>query len=379
MHIRVLVHALDRTGPPILALGFARWVASTNSDHTFDFVAFRGGPLLNDFSAIGPTRVLLDPMEPWDHHSPEPQRVEVARSRCAGVGPTDVTVAVSVSAAQSLPCLPRPLGPLATWSVEVGEDLHWVDNTTGLLDENDLWMAGSKATQDELAERLPVGTPIEFVPEFIPSTPDPDETVVANCRTSLDVDPAGLLVAGAGIATRRKGADLFIEAALESMRRHGSRDRFVWIGGERDQSFFRFRDEALRIGATNVRFLGNVVDVEPWIAAADVLLHTARLDSFPLVCLHAASVRTPTIGFDGVGGLREMFEETTIAAPFPDIVGVVDLLDGLRSEPDRVDAGAAQYQHITGRFTAASAAGAVLDELERLVNRPDPAYATGHL
>jgi glycosyltransferase involved in cell wall biosynthesis len=35
----------------------------------------------------------------------------------------------------------------------------------------------------------------------------------------------------------------------------------------------------------------------PWLAAADVMLHPARLDAFPLVCLHAAFAGTPTIRF----------------------------------------------------------------------------------
>ena len=75
MTIRVLLHALDRTGPPMLARSFARWLRTQHPDHEIEVVAFRGGPLIGDFAELGPVHVLLDPHEAWDHGRPRPDRV----------------------------------------------------------------------------------------------------------------------------------------------------------------------------------------------------------------------------------------------------------------------------------------------------------------
>src|SRR5690606_38862941 len=115
---RVLLHALDRTGPPMLALSFLRWLRDQQPGIDVDVVTFRGGPMLGDFVELGPVAVLVDPSVEWDHDHPDPARVLTARRRAAGLGPVDVALAVSVAAAQVLPYLPQPLPALATWSVE---------------------------------------------------------------------------------------------------------------------------------------------------------------------------------------------------------------------------------------------------------------------
>ncbi|MCZ7629279.1 MAG: hypothetical protein M5U19_09520 [Microthrixaceae bacterium] len=61
MRIRLLLHALDRTGPPMLALTLARWIRREHPEHSIHTVSFRGGPLLGDLVQIGSVHVLTDP------------------------------------------------------------------------------------------------------------------------------------------------------------------------------------------------------------------------------------------------------------------------------------------------------------------------------
>ncbi len=53
---RVMVHALDRTGPPMLALAFVRWLRRTHPGDDVELVAFRGGEMVSEFSEVTAVR-----------------------------------------------------------------------------------------------------------------------------------------------------------------------------------------------------------------------------------------------------------------------------------------------------------------------------------
>lgn len=372
MRIRVLLHALDRTGPPMLALTFARWLATFRPEHQVEWVSFRGGPLLDEVVDLGPTTVLLDPNAGWEHTDPPPQELHALLQRARSVGPADVMLAVSVAAGQVLPYLPSPAPPLVTWSVERGEDLHWLNGSIDLRDRTMTWLAGSVGTQQELSGLLGHGAEVLSSPEFVEDVRiDP-----LRCEQRRSVlgapEPPGLLVLGAGIATTRKAPDLFLELALAAARRHGSLDRFVWLGGQDDPMFHALLDEVRRLGLDHLRFLGNVGDVAPWLAAADVLAHPARLDSFPLVALHAGLGATPVIGFTDTGGLSEMFDINMLGAPYPDVPALLDVLDTLRDARIRRDRAARQRSALVQRFTVDVGAPILLSHLERAAEHAGP-------
>jgi glycosyltransferase involved in cell wall biosynthesis len=373
---RIVVHALDRTGPPMLARAFLRWLRVHHPEHGVDVVAFRGGELLVDLLELAPVRVVLDPEEPWDWTEPDPARIAHLAPRMAGLPPVDATLLVSVAAAQALPFLaPAGSGPVVTWSVEQGEDLH-----RGADDRTARWLAGSRGTHEELVARLPRDTPVWMVPEFVEWPEPPTPLVREHCRRALGVTGDELLVVGAGIATVRKAPDLFLEVALAHQRcGRPVPMRFVWLGGDRDPFFHTVRSESHRLGLDDVRFFGSVVDVVPFLAAADVVLHPARLDSFPLVCLHAAGVGTPVVAFSGVGGVPDMLGDAFCGAAFPDVAGLyrslIELADGVRRE----QLGAAQRENVLHRFTAEVGSPVVLEQLEAAVEGPTgaPGAAAG--
>lgn len=345
VRVRLLVHALDRTGPPMLALAVANGVRRIFGDGSVGTVAFRGGPLLHEFTDVGPTHVLLDPSEPWDHAAPKPAALDRVRRRAALVEDAECMLAVSVAATQCVPYLPEPRPPLLTWVVERGEDLHWLRSTIDPARTTDRWLAGSTGTARELSALLGPAVDVPVVAEFVEDHVDPGPQVIEHCRRLLRGDAQGLVVVGAGIATERKAPDLFIEAAVASLQRNRD-DRFVWIGGEHDTLFHRFVAEANRVEPRAIRFVGDVTDVTRWLAAADVFCHTARLDAFPLVCLHAALAGTPVVGFAEVSGLEEMFGDQAITVPFPDVVGIADRIDDLRDPGHRDAVASAQADRV---------------------------------
>lgn len=359
--VRLLLHALDRTGPPVLGLGFARWLLRHHADVRVETVAFRGGPMVDDFTELGPVVVLLDPSEPWDHGVERPDAGDRLVQRARRLSDADLMLSVSVAGTQSLPYLPEPLPPLFTWVVERGEDLHWIGSPVHDAVLSSRWLAGSLGSATDLAAAVTGDPEIRIVPEFVEPHDLPAPHVIANRRLALGAAHNQLLVVGAGIATERKAPDLFIEVAARSAQRDDL--SFVWIGGEHDERFHQYVTEARRLGHVGPRFMGNVTDISGWLAAADVFCHTARLDAFPLVCLHAALAGTPVIGFAGVAGLEEMFGAAALTVPYPDVAGLGELLEELADPCRRDEVAAAQCAAATERHVSDVAGPALLAEL----------------
>jgi glycosyltransferase involved in cell wall biosynthesis len=359
-HWRIVVHALDRTGPPVLARALLGWLTARHPEHTVDVVAVRGGPLEAELATMAEVRVLLDP------HAPgvptEPAGLERIAPRVDGLPSADATLLVSVAAGQALPLLPAT-DTIVTWSVEAGEDLHWMDAPIGLVERTAVWLAGSRVTQHDLREWLGEGRPIHLAPEFIDRPPPPEPGRRAHRRKRLGGTDDSMLVVGAGIATYRKAPDLFVEVALAHHRRWGSGSRFTWIGGTDDELHPLVSSEARRLAPGHVRFIDSVRDVDAYLEAADVLAHPARLDSFPLICLHAAAVGTPVVAFEESGGVREMFGESFLGAAYPDVTALAGAIETLRDPERRVELAAAQQERVLRHFVTDVAAPTVVDHL----------------
>jgi glycosyltransferase involved in cell wall biosynthesis len=354
--LRLLVHALDRTGPPMLAAAVARWFGEHRPTERVEVVAFRGGAMEADLADVVPVLVVLDHHEPWDVAEPPPARAEELRVRLAELGPADVNLLVSVAAGQVLPLLPNDVGPIVTWVVEVGDDLHWVDEPTGLVERTATWWAGSVASAADLRARPALAhAEVHLVPELISDPVHPSTAAVTARRAELGAPPDQLLVVGAGIGTWRKGLDLFAEAAVALGRRMPGEVRCHWVGGVDDPLWPVIDAERGRPELAHLTMEAPVADLAPTLAAAEVLLHPARADAFPLVCVQAAALGTPVVGFSGVGGLTDMLGSGFRGAPYPDLDALVGQVIAMRSDDERLVVAAAQRAAVAPHL--ASSAG----------------------
>ena len=368
-HWRLLVHALDRTGPPMLARSLLRSWRAVQPDATFDVIAFRGGAMFESFAELAPTTVLLDDAEHWDHDDPDPERVAAITERARDLAPAHASVLVSVAGGQCLALL-REQGTIITWVVEQGADLHWLEAPVGVRWRTNRWMAGSTSSRDELRERLGPRASIELTPEFV-DPPDPDAGRAGELRMTALGDDTSALVLGAGIGTWRKAPDLFVEVAAAYQRRAAPPARFVWVGGERDPLIPRLRALVDDLDLADVvRFVDNDHRIDDWMEAADVLCHPARLDAFPLVCILSAACATPVVAFSGVGGITEMMGSSFVGSEFPDVAGMVDrLVEVLSGDPTAVGA---QQADAVSRFLSTTAAPQAVETILRLATASSP-------
>ncbi len=136
------------------------------------------------------------------------------------------------------------------------------------------------------------------------------------------------LVFGCGIGMPfRKGADLFIEAALW-LRKCGIENfHFYWIGvfdeNYTDPQYGVWSDFLRKLTEENlqqfVTFLGFIDDPKVFLRLGDIFILSSREDPFPLVMMEAAECGLPVLCFEGSGGGPEfVVEDIGFTVPFED-------------------------------------------------------------
>lgn len=209
---------------------------------------------------------------------------------------------------------------------------------------------------------------IEIIEPPVAPRTRPSTEAVEHARAQCGAVEGAPLVLCCGEAAWRKGPDLFVHtAALISAEMQGA-VRFAWVG-RRSRSIANIVDhdaEVLGI-ADDIRWLGEVADASPYLAAADLVLLTSREDPHPLVPAEAALLGTATAAFDAgdwsatrAGDASGTFADSMAWVEYPDVAALaaaaVSLLRSAQAR-DRLAARAAQRvsthqspEVIAGRF-----------------------------
>ncbi len=140
----------------------------------------------------------------------------------------------------------------------------------------------------------------------------------------------------------------------------------VGDGPQRDQLV----EEADNLGLrSSVRFLGSQSDVEPLIAAFDVLCLPSRSEGMPNVLMEAGALGTPVVATN-VGGVPEIVsdEETGLLIPPDDEAGLAGQLDRCLASPElRSRLGQAGRQRMQRFFSIPQMVDAYTRLYERLL------------
>ena len=157
-------------------------------------------------------------------------------------------------------------------------------------------------------------------------------------RAELGLDADAAVVLGVGFGDRRKGIDLFVDAALDAANAAPGPDaaseaeapadangapgaHFVWLGHLEVgmESGIRRRIAGSGDAGGRVHLAGRRDDTDLFYAGADVLALTSREDPFPSVVLEAMDAGLPVVGFEDAGGCEELLREGAgVLVPFED-------------------------------------------------------------
>jgi glycosyltransferase involved in cell wall biosynthesis len=160
------------------------------------------------------------------------------------------------------------------------------------------------------------------------------DAVRADARRELNLAPDAKILANVGYADRRKGLDLFVEAACAVLAKDPSAVA-VWVGGADSQVLAEAKQKIGEAGrGARFIFTGNVADPQRFYRAADVLAFTSREDPFPSVVLEALDAGLPVVGFRGAGGFTDLLDRGcgVLVPPFDTAAMAKEILS-LLSDP----------------------------------------------
>jgi glycosyltransferase involved in cell wall biosynthesis len=372
--VKVLVvsHNAQRAGAELFLLNVMRWI-NGNLPFEIQIVLARGGELETEFQALAPTwkiigahpsradkiRLLLKqailPFRRPDRGIFLSQAADLIRREFR----PDVIYANTVMVAQIV-------ARLAPLRVPVITHVHELDFTIrhrlgperfSLLDRSTThYIAVSSAVQENLQRAWGVSkdrvTVIQgFVPEATRNT-DLDQKLSSAFRGELGIPGDAIVVGACGTQQVRKGTDFFLAVARELLNRKQRQDfRFVWLGGEPGQELYWWvKHDVERMGlGRHVQVLNVRKDTSSFFAAIDVFFLSSREDSFPLVCLEAASYAKPIVALAGAGGISEFTRnDAGVLTPYLDVVAAADAILKLAANP--------ALRHAMGKVAKARAA-----------------------
>ncbi len=177
----------------------------------------------------------------------------------------------------------------------------------------------------------------------------------AEVRQELGLAPDVRLIMSAGHYGEEKGLDLALPVSAQIARRRPDlRFRHVVLGTGTPEREGLLRKLADEVGADRVMLLGQRSDPERWFAAADVVLHTPRLEAFGLVVVQAMASGA-TVLASAVGGIPELIDDgvTGMLSPSADIAAMTDqAIQVLDHEDLRSRIGAAARATVLDRFSS---------------------------
>lgn len=127
---------------------------------------------------------------------------------------------------------------------------------------------------------------------------------------------------------------------------------FVHVGPHEADQRDRLSDAEISRAAPYVRFVGEVADVRPWLAQADVVLLPSYREGIPRAAMEAAASGRPVAAYD-IRGVREVIPPgRNLLAPVGDVEKLTALVDALLgSEKARWAAGDACREWVVTRFS----------------------------
>jgi glycosyltransferase involved in cell wall biosynthesis len=159
----------------------------------------------------------------------------------------------------------------------------------------------------------PPGARIELIGNGVPIGPLPTPEDRVNARAQMGVPQESLVLGYLGRLHEEKGADLLVDAFLESFA-HREDVHLVLIGKGRLEPELRARAE--RAGCGRIHFLGEIVPASSFLPGFDVYVQPSRREGRSMSMLEAMAAGLPTVA-QGIPAIREIHLDGATALLVP--------------------------------------------------------------
>ena len=196
----------------------------------------------------------------------------------------------------------------------------------------------------------------------VAQTRDAADWLERECRTRVTVIPNALrelpqlacqrelLIVAAGRLSKEKGFDLLLRAFARVAPQFPDWRLCILGDGSERRTFVELRDRLeLR---ERVEFLGEVSDVERWLARAGLLVHPSRREGFPNVVLEAMGMGVAVICTDCRAGPSELIEDGINGrlVPVDDIDALSHAMADLMGKPSAREALGREARKVRQQF-----------------------------
>ena len=234
-----------------------------------------------------------------------------------------------------------------TWSYEGNQLRKWLDGRViGRLVTRFIAVSSLDAARMVSIEHVPAEKVVMIPNAYVPR----DGAVDGDLRRELGLDDATPLVAVVAVLRPQKALSVLLDAYPRVL--HAVPDAHLVIAGD-GPCRGALEKQARALGLTGrIHFLGERLDVDAILSAADVAVMSSDYEGTPLVAYECMANRAPLVA-TAVGGLPDIVHDgqTGLLVPPRDPARLAAALIGLLTDPPRreriADAAAARLDEFT--------------------------------
>ncbi|UYQ95899.1 glycosyltransferase family 4 protein [Chitinophaga horti] len=316
-------HISNLSGAPILLLNLIA-LLKKHGEADMELVVARGGPLVTKYGEL--TTVLVLKPEGYGKGNPFKRFREIVRNRLdmrrfrAMVRKADLVISNTVVNGDLIQAVLGTGKPVITYAHEleavVADYLKMGLANASVYDARRVAYP-SLAVRDSLIHKFNVPAevlmPLAYyfpVDEKLLSNESAIREHRAGLRRRFNIGDHDMLIGGMGVASYRKGTDIFLRVAAAVMAAN-PRIQFRWIGNfEHAQAEEELDAVLAETGLQKAAiFTGPLAHHYYNTAAFDLLFLSSREDPYPLVVLEAAFMQVPAICYEGAGGMPEFVQD----------------------------------------------------------------------
>lgn len=387
-NIIFISHDASRTGAPIILLNFLRWFKK-NSELSFRILLRRSGDLENEFRKLTMVNVfgrrnffnnrIINRIFTISALHNIAKRIylkllnkQFLNDNIGLIYSNTITNGEVLKYLSNIDC------PVIT---HVHELEYWINQTGkhnfGLVKQyTDPYIAVSEAVKNNLVQNheIPVEK-VEVIHGFIPiSSINIQSRKINDTRKILNIPESSFIVGGSGYENWRKGQDIFIQLAVNVLRKYKDRPvHFVWVGGnQKGQNLYKKQHDIKKAGVGSmVHFVPQVLNPMDYYSIFDVFTMVSREDPFPLVNLEVAVLGKPILCFENAGGTSEFIEnDSGFAVPYLDIEAMADKIIMLANDEKlRKQLGKKAAQKAMERHDISIVAPKILEIINRFIQQ----------